>query len=574
MKLIGKIFLTCILAMLLMLVIVCISLQTRWGAESISRWISDGSPYHFSTSKIEYKLATPLHLVLYDVKFSQDNQPITLMAEKIDVGFSLTQLANPYHFRSIELHKGQLDLEPVAEKENWSIQADRLQLNNMAIMQINKSITTVTKMTDAENVNGGITPWIPQPQNIVGENARFRMSAGSVSLGDIQASNVIVEGQTTPQKLIFNNIGGNLAQGSITANAERDIDGHWTFANLRLNDMRLQTDKSLRLFLRPLQELSISRLDNVSMNGIHLQGTDWALVDFNLSLKKLTLENKNGLNIDGSVTMHANSLIFGQLKFDDPILTLKLSPEEIEIKQLSSRWANGLIRTTGHWTGQKGLLALDELAIAGLEYTLPEDWRNTFNQPLPHWLNTISVKKISGTRNLIIDVNPDYPFQMTALDISGQDLLLAHQRQWGLWSGNLLIGAAQATFNAVDLRYPSLTILANDKEIKLSKISAFTYEGILEGQATLDQTSEYPLSLILEGRSVPVTLFNRWGWPETPLLDEDNSDNKRQEDGNLTLQLQGKLRSKNPFKATANGTLSINLDNRKIEQKMLNGQIE
>jgi hypothetical protein len=40
-----------------------------------------------------------------------------------------------------------------------------------------------------------------------------------------------------------------MARGSLTGNARRDADGGWVVDNLRLTDIRLQSDKSLKDFL-------------------------------------------------------------------------------------------------------------------------------------------------------------------------------------------------------------------------------------------------------------------------------------------------------------------------------------
>ncbi|MBN9931320.1 hypothetical protein HZD82_22490, partial [Pantoea agglomerans] len=40
-----------------------------------------------------------------------------------------------------------------------------------------------------------------------------------------------------------------------------------------------------------------------------------------------------------------------------------------------------------------------------------------------------AVTRFTSNRNLIIDINPAFPFQLTSLDGSGENLLLAQQHQ-------------------------------------------------------------------------------------------------------------------------------------------------
>lgn len=81
-------------------------------------------------------------------------------------------------------------------------------------------------------------------------------------------------------------------------------------------------------------------------------------------------------------------------------------------------------------------LVLDDAAIAGLEYTLPENWKQLWMKPLPEWLNSLTLKKFSASRNLVIDIDPSFPWQLTALDGYGANLGLVQYNQWGIWSGS------------------------------------------------------------------------------------------------------------------------------------------
>ena len=36
--------------------------------------------------------------------------------------------------------------------------------------------------------------------------------------------------------------------------------------------------------------------------------------------------------------------------------------------------------------------------------------------PLPEWLNSVTLKKFGLSRNLVIDIDPAFPWQITSLD--------------------------------------------------------------------------------------------------------------------------------------------------------------
>lgn len=551
MKFLGKVLLTLLLLLLLVIVALYVLLQTQWGAGWIGRQVSANSDYQLSLSKMEHNFSHPGHLLLNDVSFGRKGQPATLVAKRVDLGLGLIQFSNPLHFASIRLEQGILNLSDT--RVPLSLQADRLQLSQMALNR-NQGEWPL----QAERVNGGVMPWKPEADQVLGKEASFQMSAGSLTLQGMPAANVLVQGNVKGQQWIFSNLGADIALGSVTASAQRDAKGIWQVAALRLNSIRLQSDKTLSDFLQPLQTLPAVHFDRIDVTDARLEGLDWAVTDLDLTLKDLSISHGDWQSDNGSLSMNANSFVNGSMQLNDPIANMDFSPQGVNLTQFSSRWVNGLVRAQGNWTRSDRKLTLDEMVIAGLEYTLPLNWREHWMQPLPSWLSGVEVTKFSANRNLIIDINPDFPFQMTSLDGTGNHLLIARDHQWGIWSGDLSVNAAEATFNRVDLRHPSLALNANANTINVTEMSAFSHEGMLEGLATVSQQPERALSLTLNGRQVPVDLLHNWGWQPVPL----------QGNGNLQLKLQGNLSAVQPLKSSANGTLTVTTGDKSLQQTM------
>ena len=78
----------------------------------------------------------------------------------------------------------------------------------------------------------------------------------------------------------------------------------------------------------------------------------------------------------------------------NPILNAEFAPQGIALRQFTSRWEGGMVRTSGNWQRDGKSLVLDDAAIAGLEYTLPQNWKTLWMDPLPEWLNSVTLKKI------------------------------------------------------------------------------------------------------------------------------------------------------------------------------------
>ncbi|QLK63086.1 AsmA family protein [Enterobacteriaceae bacterium Kacie_13] len=557
MRFIGKVLLTFVLLLVLAIVLVYVLLQTRWAAGKLSAWVTNNSDYRLAVEKVDHDWSTPGRITLTNVIFGQKNQPETLSAGEVDLDLSWRQITEPHYFDRVVLVNGRLNISPSAL--NLPLQANTLQLSKMALTG-----NTAGLEIQGQQINAGISPWQPQPHQLLGDKADFQLSAANLTVNGLPAENVLIQGNLNNKILTLSNFGGDLARGQLTGKATQANDGSWNIENLRLSNVRLQTSKSLSEFFDDFQTLPKVTLERFDLIDARLQGTDWAFSDVDLSVKDVTLEKGNWQSDDGEISLSATDMINGNLHIQDPILNLDLTPQGISIKQATARWERSLLRTTGNWLRANKRLQLDELSVAGLEYTLPQNWRQLWLQPLPDSLAEISVGRFIANRNLIIDIDPQFPFQLTALDGLGNNLLLARNHQWGIWNGKLNLNASEATFNRNDVRRPSITLEANDRQVNISELSAFTKEGLVEATGTVDQQPQRQFSVKMTGRAVPANQLENWGWPHLAL------------DGNANMQLnlQGQMPANVDFKPTLNGTLGVNGGNGQvINQRMVNGLV-
>ncbi|HIF4731765.1 TPA: AsmA family protein [Citrobacter amalonaticus] len=557
MKFIGKLILYVLIALLVVILGLYFLLQTRWGAEHISAWISEHSDYQLSFEAMDHRFSSPSHILLKNVTFGRDGQPATLVAKAVDIGLSTRQLTHPRHVDTILLQNGTLNISP--QTAPLPFQADRLQLQDMAFNSPGSEWDL-----SAQRVNGGIIPWLPEAGKVLGSKAQIQLSAGSLTLNDVPAANVLIEGSIDNEQVTLSTIGADIARGALTGVAKRHADGSWMVENLRLNDIRLQSDKSLADFFVPLNTIPSLQINRLEVTDARLQGPDWAVTDLDLSLRNLTFSKDDWQTQEGKLSMNASEFIFGSLHLFDPILNAEFSPQGIALRQFTTRWEGGMVRTSGNWLRQGKALVLDDAAIAGIEYTLPENWKQRWMQPLPAWLNSLTLKKFTASRNLVIDIDPTFPWQLTALDGYGANLGLVQNQKWGVWSGNATLNAAAATFNRVDVRRPSLSLAANANTVNISELSAFTERGILEATASVSQLPPRQTQVSLNGRGVPVNVLQQWGWPVLPIAG----------DGNIQLTASGTVQADAPLKPTVNGQLhAVNADKQQVTQTMQAGVI-
>ena len=555
MKFIGKVLVYLLVALIIVVLALYILLQTRWGAAQVSSWVTVNTDYELSFDKMNHRFSSPSHLILENVTFGRVGKPATLVAKKVDIGLSSRQVTDPLHMDTITLFDGTLNLSP--QTAPLPLQADRLQLSNMAFNSPNTEWDL-----SAQKVTGGVSPWQPEAGNVLGKNAQIQMSAGSLTLNGVPATNVLIEGQLNGKEVVLNTIGADMARGSLTGSALRNADGSWVIDTLRLNEIRLQSDNTLTAFFAPLATIPSLQIGRLEVTAARLQGPDWAVTDLDLSLRNLTISKGDWQSQDGRLSMNASEFIYGSLHLFDPILNAEFSPQGMALRQFTSRWEGGMVRTSGNWLRDGKALVLDDVAIAGLEYTLPQNWKTLWMEPLPEWLNSVTLQKFGLSRNLVIDIDPAFPWQITSLDGYGANLQLVKDRQWGVWSGSATLNGAAATFNRVDVRRPSLALNANAATVNITDLSAFTEKGILEATATVSQLPQRQTTVSLNGRGVPLNVLQQWGWPALPVTG----------DGNIQLTASGSVQANAPLKPTVNGKLSaVNMDKQQVEQTMTGG---
>ena len=558
MKFLGKLIIWLLIALFVVILAFYLLLQTRWGARHVSQWLSDNTAYHITFDAMDHRFSSPSHILLKNVTFGRDGKPATLVAKAVDIGLSSRQITDPLHVDTILLQDGTLNLSPSTAPLPFA--ADRLQLSNMAL----NSPETGWELS-AQRVSGGVMPWAPVAGNVLGTKAQIQMSAGSLSLNGVPATNALIEGSLNNGEVTLTTVGADMARGSLTGNARRNSDGSWVVDNLRLNDIRMQSDKSLLDFLAPLTTVPSLQIGRLDITDAHLQGPDWAVTDLDFNLRNLTLSQGGWQSDDGKISMNASEFIYGSLHLLDPILNAEFSPQGIALRQFTSRWEGGMVRSSGNWLRAGNALVLDDAVFAGLEYTLPENWKTLWMAQLPPWLQSVTLKKFGASRNLVIDITPDFPWQVTALDGYGANLQLAKNRQWGIWGGSATLNGAAATFNRVDVRRPSMTLNADASNVNITELSAFTEKGILEATATVAQQPQRQTHVTLNGRGVPLNVLQQWGWPALPITG----------DGNIQLTASGNVQADAPLKPTVNGELhAVNMDKQEVTQQMQGGMIK
>lgn len=556
MKFIGKCLLILLITLLLALVVGYFLLKSTWGAATLSRWISDETDWHLSIGRVRHSFSDPLAVTLQDFSFGHDGQPALVVADDVTLNLSLLQFSQPSHFAAIILSDGEINLANRLSGTPVPLQADHLYLRQMRIIQPATENTFTASDTDAE-----IAPWQSTADQVLGDHYHFTLSIGELSLQGQTLKNIQSQGSAEAQQLSLDSLSGQAERGTFSGAIARDADGHWQVKQLSLQNTRFQTDKTLSEFMKPLEQHNI-RPGQLDVSHATIVGPDWAVSDLNLQLNNPQPQDSSLLTAGGQLTASASRFVYGTSQLIDPQADISGTAEGYRLNRLTSHWMNGTINASGRWLRDSRQLALDNLSLSGIEYTLPENWRQLWMSPLPEALSSVVIHQLAVSHTLLIDISPDFPFQMTALNGTGNELVLAKQHQWGIWSGDSEWKANEATFNRQDIRAPWLKLHADDRQITVSDLKMLIDNGPLVGSATLAQQPSRQFSLNLRGQNVPVEALQHWGWPVN-----------HHGTGEITLNVSGHLQAGQPLRPTVNGTLNLILPTGTTQQSMHNGSV-
>jgi len=69
MKLIGKLLIFLLIALLVVILAAYFLIQTRWGAAQVGHWVTDNSDYQLTVDAVDHRFSSPSHVLLKNVTF-------------------------------------------------------------------------------------------------------------------------------------------------------------------------------------------------------------------------------------------------------------------------------------------------------------------------------------------------------------------------------------------------------------------------------------------------------------------------------------------------------------------------
>lgn len=539
---------------LLLLVLIAISwfvfilpyllVQTQWGAHYAGQIISNyNSQYTISFERVTHSITKPYELILENLKIQDKVQSTTyLTTKRLVIGLLKNDLLQINSFDYLSLEDGEIEILP----SNAILNAQFLQLKNISVHYLDpKQDIEIT----LSNIYGGTKPWSTQ---LLSDrlDTQFNFTIQRAIYNQFKSESVFVQGIQKNKYLRLSNLGGNINQGFFTANLVILPNNQIDIAQLKLNNIQFQSTVNVS----KIHDL-MSGLPNTTVQLLSIINSSVSLP--NLTIEKGNLEAKNihydnQWQLDKSdLSFNAQSIVWQDELIEQPLLQWHHTDDKIILEQAIALWNKGNIKLAGNW--QNGILTIDNIIAGGIRYQLPVQWYQALDtQLLPDILpNHIVIKQFMLMPSLLIDTDPQFPFQLSSFEAFGNDIKINISQHHLNIDGSILLKADNATFNTVELNKPDLSVTLTDKNYLLT-FSTLIDQGILEGQAHLFTTQQLK-SLTLNAHTVNSQVLALWHLINNPV-----TTNK------FTVELHGLL-----IPLSLNGVLKTNGNSYPIKDNTL-----
>lgn len=541
---------------LLLLVLIAISwfvfilpyllVQTQWGAHYAGLMLSNyNSQYTISFERVSHSITKPYELTFENLKIQDKAQSRTyLTSQKVVIGLLKNDLLQLNRLDYLLLENGQIEVL----QHNAEFNVQFLQLKNISVHYLDTAQNIEITLS---NIYGGAKPWSTR---LLTDrlDTQFNFTIQRAIYNQFKSESVFVQGIQKNQQLRLSNLGGNINQGFFTANLVILPNNQIDVAQLKLNNIHFQSTDNVSRINDLITDLPYTTVQLLSIiNGsVSLP---------NLTIEKANLEAKN-IRYDGQwqldksdLSFDAQSIVWQDELVEQPLLQWYHADDKIILEQAIALWNKGNIKLTGSW--QNGLLTIDNMIAGGIRYQLPTRWYQTLDtHTLPDiFPDHIVIKQFMLMPSLLIDTDPQFPFQLSSFEAFGNDININTSQHHVNINGSMLLKADNATFNTVELNKPDLSMTLTDKNYLLT-FSTLIEQGILEGQAHLFTTQQLK-SLTLNAHTVDSQVLALWHLINNPL-----TTNK------FTVELQGLL-----IPLSLNGVLKTNGYSYPIKDNKLTG---
>ncbi|MEQ4779825.1 AsmA family protein [Providencia huaxiensis] len=558
MKWLIKLTTYALLLLLLLFIFTYIGLQTRWGASYSSQFLSKFTDYDIDVGIMGHEFSNPGEFIFQDVKLANKNSDLSLDSRQIVLDVNWRNLFSSTAIKRLVITQGTLSTTVTPDTILLPISANILQFENSQI--------TLKKDNDTVQVTGftgGITPWKPDENSPFGYGD-FRFTANQLKFNDLSFKNVAITGKLQQQGTEISQASAYLNNGYIAGAGKVLKDGAIAVDSLTMNKVGWENKVDFDSLFDAITSEKSLQIKKVELTNIDIQGKDWALSGLSTEIDQLSFVRGSWTSSESNIRFNVDQFVVKDQQLSTLIGDLKINGDSLNINKLSGYYNKGVFNLSGSWQRNDRILTIDEGKLAGILYTLPENWLSFFAEPTPPWLSGLSIKKFTLSQSLLMNIQPQFPFELTALSGNIENIDLIKQKQWGIWSGKATFTADSGTINQVLVRRPFIEVRQSGKSSAAASLTVSTDKGISKvGLLVKQEPKKVPFLLRASGSNIDLVDLNQWGWAGFPA----------QVIGDFDATLQGDLLAPSVEKSLNGELMAVPLQGKRLFRTVVNGVV-
>ncbi|APG51647.1 TPA: AsmA family protein [Providencia stuartii] len=558
MRWLTKLIIALLLLFLLAVIFTYAGLQTRWGASYASHFLSKFTDFDIDVGIMGHEFSNAGEFVFQDVKIASRNQDMTLDAKQIVVDVNWRNLFSGTAIRRFVITQGNLAATTSETSTPIPLSANILQFENSNI-QLNQAENRL----QVSGFTGGITPWQPTTNHPFGYGD-FRFTTKQLDINELPLKNVAITGKLQENFTEFTDASGYLNNGYITGSGKALADGSITINSLAMDKVGWQNSIPFDSLREAIESQRTILLKNVALTNVDLQGKDWAISGLNTEIDHINWVRGSWSSPKSHINFTVNQLVIKDQQVDTLIGDLNIQGDNLNIEKLSGYYYKGVFSLNGVWQRNDQTLTLNDAKLAGILYTLPENWLQFFSQPSPNWLSGLTIKQFTLSQSLLMNIDSRFPFELTALSGNVENVSLIKQKQWGIWSGKASFNADSGTVNQVMIRRPYMDLRQSGQASAAASLTASTDKGVVKvGLLVKQSPKKVPFLLRASGTNVDLSVLNQWGWQGFP----------PQVIGDFDTSLQGDLLAPSLAKSVNGELVATPLQGKQMYRTVVNGVV-
>ena len=340
---------------------------------------------------------------------------------------------------------------------------------------------------------------------------KLQLSAEQVYWQGEALSQLLIDADHRAQQSTIYGFSFAWRQALFSGQAEQYPQG-WSLVNAIINRLNISPNSALPpLAWRQLIEKHLFHINRLDVLNSNIQQGDFTLNNVSFSIENLLLNPSSvwWQQDNGYLSLNADSLLWQNQQWNEPAFKLEFNPQRITISEFTADWLDGHLQFNGFMTPDE--LHLNRLAISRSRWI--QEQADDFSLPnqIVSTLKTLRIKQLNLNNLQLIQLAHSPHWQLSGLNVAGQELELVRHGQWGLWNGQLTLSANNASIEQTVTSQAIIEANSHNGFMRITRAFFPLEQGYLDATASWDMTtSSAPWKLELHADGLPLQFFKHW----------------------------------------------------------------